>query len=69
MSFAPLKLTTPGQGRGAPLYLLAGRQLRTCTLFSEPHDFGYAVVDGPHPFAAMLRLPEPFNLTLDTRSF
>ncbi|MCX4747203.1 Uma2 family endonuclease [Kitasatospora sp. NBC_01287] len=51
---------------GAPLYLLADRQDRTCTLFAEPHDLGYAVVDGPHPFGAVLHLPAPFDLALDT---
>ncbi|MDH6118050.1 Uma2 family endonuclease [Kitasatospora sp. GAS204B] len=54
---------------GAPLYLLADRQNRMCTLFSEPNDLGYAVVDGPHPFGTPLHLPEPFGLTLDTSGF
>ncbi|MFG2818672.1 Uma2 family endonuclease [Kitasatospora sp. NPDC048365] len=54
---------------GAPLHLLADRQNRTCTLFSEPHDLGYAVVDGPHPFGTPIRLPEPFGLLLDTEGF
>ncbi|MDH6575690.1 Uma2 family endonuclease [Kitasatospora sp. MAP5-34] len=54
---------------GAPLYLLADRQRRECTLFSEPHDLGYAVVDGPHPFGTSLHLPGPFDLTLDTTGF
>ncbi|MFJ1701763.1 hypothetical protein ACIOHC_43635 [Streptomyces sp. NPDC088252] len=27
---------------------------------------GYTRVDVPHPFGAVLRLPEPFNLGLDT---
>ncbi|MFH9354038.1 Uma2 family endonuclease [Kitasatospora sp. NPDC017646] len=54
---------------GAPLYLLADRQNRACTLFSEPHDLGYAVIDGPHPFGTALRLPEPFDLILDTTAF
>ncbi|AUG80320.1 hypothetical protein CFP65_5624 [Kitasatospora sp. MMS16-BH015] len=54
---------------GAPLYLLADRQRRECTLFAEPHDLGYAVVDGPHPFGTPIRLPEPFGLTLDTTGF
>lgn len=54
---------------GAPLHLLADRQNRECTLFSEPHDLGYAVVDGPHPFGSPIRLPEPFGLVLDTTGF
>jgi Uma2 family endonuclease len=54
---------------GAPLYLLADRQSRGCTLFSEPHDLGYAVVDGPHSFGTPIRLPKPFDLTLDTAGF
>ncbi|MFF0391666.1 Uma2 family endonuclease [Kitasatospora sp. NPDC004615] len=54
---------------GAPLYLLADRQSRECTLFSEPHDLGYAVVDGPHPFGTPIRLPKPFDLVLDTTRF
>ncbi|MER5353997.1 Uma2 family endonuclease [Kitasatospora sp. NPDC002551] len=51
---------------GAPLYLLVDRQARTCTLFSDPTRLGYAVEDGPHPFGAPVRLPEPFGLDLDT---
>ncbi|MER5636515.1 Uma2 family endonuclease [Kitasatospora sp. NPDC002227] len=54
---------------GAPLYLLADRQRKECTLFSEPHDLGYASVDGPHPFGTPIRLPEPFGLTLETTGF
>ncbi|MET8702218.1 Uma2 family endonuclease [Kitasatospora sp. NPDC004723] len=51
---------------GAPLYLLVDRQARACTLFSGPGRLGYAVEDGPHPFGAPVRLPEPFGLDLDT---
>lgn len=36
------------------------------TLFSEPGHLGYTRVDGPHPFGAVLRIPDPFNLDLDT---
>ncbi|MFF7592575.1 Uma2 family endonuclease [Kitasatospora purpeofusca] len=51
---------------GAPLYLLVDRQHRACTLFSEPTRLGYAVESGPHPFGTPVRLPEPFDLDLDT---
>ncbi|SDT25218.1 Putative restriction endonuclease [Streptomyces sp. TLI_053] len=51
---------------GAPLYLLVDRQHRACTLFSGPTRLGYAVEDGPHPFGTPVRLPEPFDLDLDT---
>lgn len=54
---------------GAPLYLLADRQNRQCTLFSEPHNLGYAIVDGPHPFGEQINLPYPFDLTIDTAGF
>lgn len=54
---------------GAPLYLLIDRQERTCTLFSEPGRLGYTAVSGPHPFGTSLRLPAPFDLTLDTGGF
>ncbi|MDH6115192.1 Uma2 family endonuclease [Kitasatospora sp. MAP12-15] len=52
---------------GAPLYLLVDRQARTCTLFSQPGGhLGYTRVEGPHPFGTSVRLPEPFDLDLDT---
>ncbi|MFJ6720884.1 Uma2 family endonuclease [Streptomyces sp. NPDC091259] len=51
---------------GAPLYLLVDRLDKTVTLFSEPGRLGYAKVDGPHPFGTAVRLPEPFDLDLDT---
>lgn len=54
---------------GAPLYLLVDRQERSCTLYAEPGELGYRVVDGPHPFGTPLRLPEPFGLELDTAEF
>jgi Uma2 family endonuclease len=52
---------------GAPLYLLVDRQERSCSLFSEPGELGYTRIDGPHPFGTPLRLPEPFDLELDTK--
>lgn len=51
---------------GAPLYLLVDRQDRSCSLFSQPGEVGYTQLDGPHPFGTPLRLPEPFDLELDT---
>ncbi len=54
---------------GAPLYLLVDRQERTCTLFSEPGKLGYTRTDGPRPFGTPLRLPDPFDLDLDTSEF
>ncbi|MFJ6937635.1 Uma2 family endonuclease [Streptomyces sp. NPDC101132] len=51
---------------GAPLYLLVDRQEETVTLFSGPGHLGYAAADGPHPFGTPVRLPAPFDLTLDT---
>ncbi|MFF3782590.1 Uma2 family endonuclease [Streptomyces sp. NPDC001933] len=50
----------------APLYLLVDRIEGSVTLFSEPGHLGYTHVDGPHPFGAVLRLPHPFDLDLDT---
>ncbi|MFF2078434.1 Uma2 family endonuclease [Kitasatospora sp. NPDC058162] len=54
---------------GAPLYLLVDRQERSCTLFSEPGELGYTRVEGPHPFGVAVRLPEPFDVDLDTTRF
>lgn len=51
---------------GAPLYLLVDRMDKTVTLFAEPGRLGYTKVDGPHPFGTPVRLPEPFDLDLDT---
>ncbi|MFF8774998.1 hypothetical protein [Kitasatospora sp. NPDC015120] len=51
---------------GAPLYPPADRQARTRTPFSGPTRLGHAVEDGPHPFGPPVRLPEPFDLELDT---
>ncbi|MFI8101419.1 Uma2 family endonuclease [Streptomyces sp. NPDC086023] len=51
---------------GAPLYLLLDRQEETVTLFSGPGHLGYTAADGPHPFGTPVRLPAPFDLTLDT---
>lgn len=50
----------------APLYLLVDRQEQSVTLFGEPGRLGYTKVDGPHPFGAVIRLPEPFGIDLDT---
>ncbi|MEU1348843.1 Uma2 family endonuclease [Streptomyces sp. NPDC005795] len=50
----------------APLHLLVDRIEGSVTLFSAPGDLGYTRVDGPHPFGAVLRLPDPFDLDLDT---
>lgn len=50
----------------APLYLVVDRQARTITLYAEPGQLGYTRVDGPHPFGTRVRLPEPFDLDLDT---
>ncbi len=51
---------------GAPLYLLVDRVEKTVTVFSEPGGLGYTRTDGPHPFGTPVRLPEPFDLELDT---
>ncbi|MER7958610.1 Uma2 family endonuclease [Streptomyces sp. NPDC096030] len=51
---------------GAPLYLLIDRQERSVTLFSEPGRLGYTRADGPHPYGAVVHLPAPFVLDLDT---
>lgn len=51
---------------GAPLYLLVDRIDRSITLFSEPQKLGYAHVEGPCPFGAVVRLPLPFDLDIDT---
>jgi len=54
---------------GAPLYLLVDRQELTCTVFSEPSRLGYTRVEGPFPFGTPVRLPDPFDLALDTSEF
>ncbi|MFH9239725.1 Uma2 family endonuclease [Streptomyces anulatus] len=51
---------------GAPLYLLVDRIDRSITLFSEPQKLGYTRVEGPYPFGAVVRLPLPFELDIDT---
>ncbi|UQA93330.1 Uma2 family endonuclease [Streptomyces halobius] len=51
---------------GAPLYLLVDRQERSVTLFSEPGHLGYTRADGPHPYGATIRIPEPFGVDVDT---
>ncbi|MGK5729525.1 Uma2 family endonuclease [Streptomyces sp. URMC 124] len=53
----------------APLYLLVDCQEHSCTLFSEPGRLGYTRTDGPLPFGLPVRLPEPFDLDLDTSEF
>lgn len=50
----------------APLHLLVDRQEGTCTLFSEPGQLGYTHIQGPHPFGTPVRLPEPFDVELNT---
>lgn len=50
----------------APLHLVVDRQEQRVTLYSEPGRLGYTRVDGPSPFGALIRLPEPFELDLDT---
>jgi Uma2 family endonuclease len=54
---------------GAPLYLLTDRQERTCALFAHPGPMGYTNAEGPHPFGTPIRLPEPFDVELDTSKF
>lgn len=54
---------------GAPLYLLADRQERSWTLYSDPHDLGFAEQDGPHLFGTPIVLPDPFGITVDTSDF
>ncbi|MFB7631942.1 Uma2 family endonuclease [Streptomyces sp. NPDC056149] len=51
---------------GAPLYLLIDRQERAVTLYSGPGRLGYTRADGPHPYGAVLHIPEPFGIALDT---
>lgn len=54
---------------GAPLYLVADRRQRSCTLYAEPGRLGYTKVAGPLPFGTPVPLPEPFGLELDTSEF
>ena len=54
---------------GAPLYLVADRQQRSCTLYSAPGRLGYTKVEGPLPFGTPVPLPDPFGLELDTSEF
>ncbi|MER5773096.1 Uma2 family endonuclease [Streptomyces sp. NPDC002039] len=51
---------------GAPLYLLVDRVEKSVTVSCEPSGLGYTRTDGPHPFGTPVRLPEPFDLELDT---
>lgn len=53
---------------GVPLYLLVDTVTRSVTLFSSPHRnvyHGQFTVD----FGEKIRLPEPFDITLDTAEF
>ncbi|GAA3942353.1 hypothetical protein GCM10022244_57770 [Streptomyces gulbargensis] len=50
----------------APLYLVVDRQEKSVTLFSEPGRLGYTRADGPHPYGAVITLPEPFGIDIDT---
>ncbi|MCU1646869.1 MAG: hypothetical protein JWN03_7144 [Nocardia sp.] len=54
---------------GAPQYLLVDRQRAEWTLFTSPHDLGYAEIEGPHSFGTPIPLPKPFDLQLDTTDF
>lgn len=54
---------------GAPLYLLMDRIDRTWTLFNEPSSAGYEEQDGPCAFGEPVRLPAPFDISLDTAGF
>ncbi|WP_405015052.1 Uma2 family endonuclease [Kitasatospora sp. NBC_01539] len=54
---------------GAPVYLLADRHSRECTVFSEPRGPAYTVVEGPHRFGTPVHLPDPFDLLLNTEDF
>ncbi len=54
---------------GAPLYLLVDRQEGSCSLFSQPGELGFTRVDGPHSLGTPIRLPEPFDVELDTKDF
>lgn len=53
---------------GIPLYLLADRQLRRITLFSDPRGDDYAGTASV-PFGSSLVLPKPFDFELDTAEF
>jgi hypothetical protein len=53
---------------GIPLYLLADRQRKQITLFSDPAHDGYSRIVRA-PFGATLDLPKPFSFTLDTSDF
>jgi Uma2 family endonuclease len=51
-----------------PLYLLADRQLKRITLFSDPQGDDYAGIASV-PFGSSLTLPKPFDFELDTAEF
>jgi Uma2 family endonuclease len=53
---------------GVPVYLLVDMQKETVSVFSAPSSHGYqssATVE----FGQKIRIPEPFDFTLDTSSF
>jgi hypothetical protein len=54
---------------GVPLYLLVDRFTRplTISLFSSPGPDGYAAINKV-TFGEKLPIPEPFGITLDTRT-
>ena len=54
---------------GVPLYLLVDRftTSMTVSLFSDPGDSGYARIESMN-VGGKLRLPGPFDVTLDTAS-
>ncbi|MFI2425998.1 Uma2 family endonuclease [Streptomyces sp. NPDC018955] len=50
---------------GIPVYLLVDREDRTVTVFSAPEGGRYRLQVNK-PFGAMIDLPDPVNITLDT---
>lgn len=50
---------------GIPIYLLVDREDRTVTVFSDPEDGRYRLQVNK-PFGAVIDLPDPVNITLDT---
>ncbi|MEU5524244.1 Uma2 family endonuclease [Streptomyces sp. NPDC047860] len=50
---------------GIPVYLLVDREDRTVTVFSDPEDGRYRLQVNK-PFGAVIDLPDPVNITLDT---
>lgn len=53
---------------GVPLYLLVDAVERTVTLFSEPSNGVYAA-HATVPYGSKIRIPEPFDVTIDTAEF